>query len=167
MCKAATPRVGPGESKLQTRPLLRHASECFGNAGVAGRSCHPSLSLRGERPHVAHELLPSSRQSTGCATHLAHVNVCGLSLPVAPLAAPSICCTSFPCIRSLAPSILAYVLPSRSHVPRSLWPVSWQATEVQITETASDAAARATPSSHLRLTRRSHLRPKPRCSLRN
>ena len=132
--RQATPRVGPGESKLLTRPLPRHASECFGSAGVAGRSCHPSLSLRGERPHVAHELLPSSRQSTGCATHLAHVNVCGLSLSpsLTSLLLPS---AALPSLASAPPYILAYVLPSRSHVPRSLWPVSWQATEVHITET--------------------------------
>ena len=113
MCaRQATPRVGPGESKLQTRPLLRHASECFGSAGVAGRSCHPSLSLRGERPHAAHELLPSSRQSTGCATHLAHVNVCGLShAPALPsLLLPS---AALPSIAS-APSLHTCIFPSVS-----------------------------------------------------
>ena len=96
--------------QLQTRPLLRHAAECFGSAGVAGRSCHPSLSLVAARGKATCSTRASplvSRQSTGCATHLAHVHVCGISLsPSLPsLLLPS---AALPSLAS-APSLPTYM----------------------------------------------------------
>ena len=112
MCKAGYAARRSRRVNLQTRRLRRQAAECFGSAGVAGRSCHPSLSLRGDQLDVAHALLPSSRQSTGCATHLAHVNVCGLSLsPALPsMLLPS---AALPSIAS-APSLHTCIFPSVS-----------------------------------------------------
>jgi hypothetical protein len=129
-----TPPVGPGESNF--RPggsVARRRSVSAARASQVVPATPPCrLSLRGERLHVAHAPLPSSRQSTGCATHLAHVNVCGLSLaPALPsLLLPS---AALPSIAS-APSLHTCIFPSVS-VSCSTWPVSWQATEVHITET--------------------------------
>ena len=112
MC--TTPPVGPGEPNF--RPggsVARRRSVSAARASQVVPATPPCrLSLRGERLHVAHAPLPSSRQSTGCATHLAHVNVCGLSLaPALPsLLLPS---AALPSIAS-APSLHTCIFPSVS-----------------------------------------------------
>jgi hypothetical protein len=112
MC--TTPPVGPGESNF--RPggsVARRRSVSAARASQVVPATPPCrLSLRGEQLDVAHALPPSSRQSTGCATHLAHVNVCGLSLsPALPsMLLPS---AALPSIAS-APSLHTYIFPSVS-----------------------------------------------------
>ena len=112
MWKARLRRASVQES--QTSDAAAPSPRCgvFRQRGRRRSFLPPSLSLRGDQLDVAHELLPSSSHSTGCATHLAHVNVCRLSLsPALPsLLLPS---AALPSLAS-APSLHTCICPSVS-----------------------------------------------------
>jgi len=110
VCKARLRRASVQESQTSDAAAPSPRGGGFRQRGRRRSFLPPSLSLRGDQLDVAHELLPSSSHSTGCATHLAHVNVCRLSLsPALPsLLLPS---AALPSLAS-APSLHTCICPS-------------------------------------------------------